>query len=564
MTSVIPVPFYYKKSMKISIVVSFILAGAIATYAAISTREEKDPVIIPWAPKNDLGVDVSEPDVLIDSSSLSKLPADILSVPLLKDTLTEDFVFYYQNNADKLGLTGSLQRIVYEHHLTLKDSLINELLNQPAKIALWRDHKGKLNHFIMVIHRSGLAKMLEPLAHVVAGDSQLSKASPETIQVGNRGIALYKLRYNGQKSLLFASDGDKMVLLSGERFLFKDNKQVADTTALLNDLFHDKQPWNEAFSLTPAAGSKTKKAFQQQILVRSSYLAMGYQRFIPAFKGIRFDKDVKGWHSYLALNGSDESEETSLDFSPVWQTMPSGAGLCVALPLSRRMPAYMLRHAGIAPKVSQKIGDQFSGTAGLCWYPQSRLYSPLLVAQLTDAPGESWDDSLATLFSQFVGKPNQPVEATSDNGMQRWQREIPSRYAPYPGSQSHHPDADGRFFRVSLAHYQQTVVFSLDDTLVDNALRTLRKNFPPMSDVLPAKTNTALYFAPARLADIFKQEAYSSLPQEMEPVFYNAAQTLLYPRLTTLAKEPAYAVTLPKGADIEPAPHWIPLEWLPL
>ena len=65
MTSVIPVPFYYKKSMKISIVVSFILAGAIATYAAISTREEKDPVIIPWAPKNDLGVDVSEPDVLI-------------------------------------------------------------------------------------------------------------------------------------------------------------------------------------------------------------------------------------------------------------------------------------------------------------------------------------------------------------------------------------------------------------------------------------------------------------------------------------------------------------------
>ncbi|EGL70973.1 hypothetical protein CSE899_20508, partial [Cronobacter sakazakii E899] len=70
------------------------------------------------------------------------------------------------------------------------------------------------------IHRSGLAKMLEPLAHVVADDSQLSKASPETIQVGNRGIALYKLRYNGQKSLLFASDGDKMVLLSGERFLF--------------------------------------------------------------------------------------------------------------------------------------------------------------------------------------------------------------------------------------------------------------------------------------------------------------------------------------------------------
>lgn len=562
MMSAIPVPFYRKKSVKISVAVSVILIGAIATYAAMSTMREKDPIIAAWAPKNDLGVDVLKPDVLIDSLSLSKLPADILSVPFLKNTLTEDFVFYYQNNADKLGLMGSLQRIVYEHHLTLKDSLINELLDQPAKIALWRDRKGKLNHFIMVIHRGGLAKMLEPLAHVVASDSQLSKASPETIRVGSRDIALYKLRYNGQKSLLFASDGDKMVLLSGEGFLFKGDQQVADTTALLNDLFHDKQPWNEGFSLPSAAGNEAKNALQQRISVRSSYLAMGYQRFIPAFEGVRFDKDAKGWHSYLALNGSDESEETSLDFSPVWQTMPSGAGLCVALPLSRRMPAYMLRHAGITPEVSQQIGDQFSGTAGLCWYPQSRLYSPLLVAQLTDAPGKSWDDSLATLFGQFVGKPSQPVEATNDNGVQRWQREIPSRYAPYPASQSHHPDAAGRFFRVSLAHYQQTVVFSLDDTLVDNAMRTLRKNFPPMSDVLPAKNTTALYFAPARLADIFKQEAYSSLPQEMEPVFYNAAQTLLYPRLAALAKEPAYAVTLPQGADVESAPHWVSLQWL--
>nr|WP_234004628.1 DUF2138 family protein [Cronobacter sakazakii] len=144
--------------MKISIVVSVILAGAIATYAAISTRGEKDPVIVPWAPKNDLGVEVTEPDVLIDSSSLSKLPADILSVPLLKNTLTEDFVFYYQNNADKLGLTGSLQRIVYEHHLTLKDSLINELLNQPAKIAYGAIIRESLTISLWLSTAAGLLK----------------------------------------------------------------------------------------------------------------------------------------------------------------------------------------------------------------------------------------------------------------------------------------------------------------------------------------------------------------------------------------------------------------------
>lgn len=92
--SAIPVPFYRKKSVQISVAVSVILVGAIATYAAMSTMGEKDPVIAAWAPKNDLGVDVSKPDVLIDSVSLSKLPADILSVPFLKNTLTEDFIFY--------------------------------------------------------------------------------------------------------------------------------------------------------------------------------------------------------------------------------------------------------------------------------------------------------------------------------------------------------------------------------------------------------------------------------------------------------------------------------------
>ncbi|ELN2579220.1 DUF2138 family protein, partial [Enterobacter kobei] len=147
-----------------------------------------------------------------------------------------------------------------------------------------------------------------------------------------------------------------------------------------------------------------------------------------------------------------------------------------------------------------------------------------------------------------------------------WQREIRSRYAPYPASQSRHPDAPGKgnFFRATLGQYQQTVMFSLDDTLVESATRTLRKNFPPMSDVLPKGQQSALYLSPAKLADILKQETWSSLPQDMEPVFYNAAQTLLYPHLMALAKEPAYAITLPENSEFESTPHWIPLQWLPL
>ncbi|HCC0886618.1 TPA: DUF2138 domain-containing protein [Salmonella enterica] len=560
--SMISTSFLGKKSVLASAAVIIILAGGIATLAMMKNMSHKDPIITKWTPHNNLQVDVTRPDVLIQSQSLSQLPSDILSLPFFKDTLTEDFVFYYQNNADRLGIAGSLQRIIFEHQLTLKDSLIHELLDQPAQIALWRDGKGKLNHFIMVIHRGGLAKMLEPLAHVVVGDSQLSKASPETLRIGDRDLPLYKLRYNGQKTLLFASEGDNLVLLSSEDFLFNAQEQATDTTALVNDLLHNRHSWGDSFAMTQESAS----APQQRIMLRSSYLAMGYQRFIPAFAGLRLDKNAQGWRSYLELNDRDSSEEASLDFSSVWQAMPSGAGLCVALPISRRMPAFMLRQSGATPEIAQQIGDQFSGTAGLCWYPQSRLYTPLLVAQLTQAPDLTWDDATATLFSQYIGQPALPIDAVNHDGVYLWQREVRSRYAPYPASQSRHPEAaeQGRFFRASLAHYQQTVVFSLDDTLVENATRTLRKNFPPMSDILPSGQKSALYLSPAKLADIFKQETYSSLPQEMEPIFYNAAQTLLYPRLTALAKEPAYAVVLDKDSEFESAPHWIPLQWLPL
>ncbi|MGZ0843293.1 DUF2138 family protein, partial [Klebsiella pneumoniae subsp. pneumoniae] len=75
---------------------------------------------------------------------------EILEVPLLRDTLTEDFVFYYENNGDRLGLTGTLRRIIYEHDLALKDSLVEELLDQPAQVALWRGADGRLRDFVVV------------------------------------------------------------------------------------------------------------------------------------------------------------------------------------------------------------------------------------------------------------------------------------------------------------------------------------------------------------------------------------------------------------------------------
>ena len=142
---------------------------------------------------------LSRPDGLLETHSLAQLPKDLLAVPFLKETLTEDFVFYYQTHADRLGLIGSLRRIIYEHDLKLQDNLIEQLFDQPADVALWRGADGRLKDFLLVMDRGGLAKLLEPLAKVALDDTQLSKLAD--LKVGGDAVTLYQLNYNASRSL---------------------------------------------------------------------------------------------------------------------------------------------------------------------------------------------------------------------------------------------------------------------------------------------------------------------------------------------------------------------------
>src|SRR5471030_3019212 len=169
---------------------------------------------------------LSRPDALLETRSLSQLPKDLLTVPFLKATLTEDFVFYYEAHVDRLGLIGSLRRIIYEHDLKLQDSLIEQLFDQPADVALWRGADGRLKDFLLVMDRGGLAKVLEPLAKVALDDSQLTQVG--SVKVGADEVALYQLTYNATKALLFASHGDKLVVLSNPAKLYDPQSGTAE------------------------------------------------------------------------------------------------------------------------------------------------------------------------------------------------------------------------------------------------------------------------------------------------------------------------------------------------
>lgn len=522
----------------------------------------------PKAPPMELALEklgLSRPDGLLEAHSLSQLPKDLLAVPFLKATLTEDFVFYYEAHADRLGLIGSLRRIIYEHDLKLQDSLIEELFDQPADVALWRGADGRLKDFLLVMDRGGLAKVLEPLAKVALDDAQLSKLSD--LKVGGDDVALYQLSYNASKSLLFASHGDKLVVLSNPTKLYDPASGSAvepgsvSTTALAALLNGDKL-FPEAFGLPPKAPE-----VKQRISVNASVLAMGYQRFIPNFAGLRFDMDDKGWHSFLAM---DELEnQPDFDFKPIWQAMPMGASACVALPLAAEQQKPLLVKLGADEKAAQAMVDHVAGAAGLCWYADSRLYTPLLVASLNEDDGKL-DADLGNLFGSMVGAYENnvaehafPVVEKQQGSTHQWLRQVSSNFGPYLAKEAEQPEAiTGKaFLRVSLARHGSTLLFSLDDKLVDKALGTLDKRFPPMADVVPKDLLMPVYFGPDSMAQLMQRETLDSLPQDMEPVFYNAAQTYLIPKLRTLGGYGKYALTLPAGSEPDGHWQWLPLEW---
>ncbi|TPG81026.1 DUF2138 domain-containing protein [Pseudomonas mandelii] len=523
----------------------------------------------PKAPPAELASDklgMSRPDGLLETHSLSQLPKDLLAVPFLKETLTEDFVFYYEAHADRLGLIGSLRRIIYEHDLKLQDSLIEQLFDQPADVALWRGADGRLKDFLLVMDRGGLAKVLEPLAKVALDDSQLTKLGD--VKVGADDVALYQLTYNASKALVFASHGDKLVVLSNPTKLYDPESGLSEepgsvSTKAIAALLNGDKLFPEAFGLPPRMPE-----VKQRLSVNSSVLAMGYQRFIPNFAGLRFDMDDKGWHSFLAMDELDNQPD--FDFKPIWQAMPMGASACVALPLAAEQQKPLLVKLGAEESVAQALTEHMAGAAGLCWYADSRLYTPLLVASLNDDDSAKLDGDLGNLFGSMVGAYEGnveehafPVIEKQEGPTHQWQRQVSSNFGPYKAKEAEQPDAiTGKaFMKVSLARHGSTLLFSLDDKLVDKALGTLDKRFPPMADVVPKDLLMPVYFGPDSMAQLMQQETLDSLPQDMEPVFYNAAQTYLIPKLRKLGGYGKYALTLPEGSEPDGHWQWLPLEW---
>jgi uncharacterized protein YfaA (DUF2138 family) len=501
-----------------------------------------------WDGEAALAFDPERPDALIESQSLAALPRDLLRAPLLRELLSEDFVFYYEHNADRLGVAGALRRIAYEHELDWSDRLLAELLDQPAQLALWRSADGALGHALLSLERGALAKLLAPLVKIAADDRQLAQVG--NLEIEGEKVAVYRLRYGWQRALLFAGHGERLRVLVSPSLLGAGDSVESGLALLDAAIRQSPQALPARFALKPLQA-------RHRLVFSADYLALGYGRLLPQVAGLRIELRDERWQGFAALN---PVRAEVLDFAPLWQAAPHDAAACVAAPLSSAVVRALLKRLGPQESIPERLQQRIQGPLALCWSAQSRLYTPLLITRLSPSQlsGPAAAEDLAMdprsdaqilehLFTRLIGTGERelegkrwPVQVDDADGHPRWQRAVSSIWGLHGADEAGEgePRDSGRFLRVAMALQDSHLLFSLDARLVAQAQATLDKRFPPLADRLPSGAPVPLYVAPERLSLLLEQETLASLPADVEAVFRNAAEAHLLPKLRAAAAQP--------------------------
>lgn len=484
---------------------------------------------------NRLSLDLAKPDGLIVTRSLSRLPRDLLRVPLLKDTLKEDFVFYYEHNEDRLSLSGSLRRIAYEHDLAWNDRILREVLDQPAEIAFWRDAKGAAEHTLIAITRDSLAQVVQETATFALKDSQLKLAGE--IKVHGDKVPVLALAYGRDRNLLIASKGNRVVVLSDPGMLLTetgkiDNKAEAVVAKLLSGEAAEQRTLRQDFDLDDAA-------LDHRVAISARFLSFGYQSFFPAVEALRFDFGNGQWSSAVRLAAG-----TSLQPAASARALPARPAACAWLPV-----ALPTTQALAGAKGAPTAVPRFASTGAACWYGESSLQTPLFVAELAADADAATDQALGGIYAWMVK--GEPATGVNRKGVTLWQNQTPAPYGPY------NDDKQKTFYKPTLARKGRLVIFSPDDKLVSLALDTLERRYPSVADTMPATPGSTQLaaFTPAAIAKLSRAAVFEVLEQ---PALRDAAQTHLVPRLEALGKYPAYRLVLPKA---NPAGGWQSVNW---
>lgn len=156
-TSLIKKPWYQRKRIILPLLIATPVVAAGFWFSTVFSKSNISGNASP--------VDIAQPDAWVHSQNLSELPRDLLTVPLIKDVLTEDFLYFYDTDEDWLSLKGSMRRISFEHELKWQDNLLQSMAQSPADIYLWRDSSSALRYWAIGVERKDLTAVAQQLAH---------------------------------------------------------------------------------------------------------------------------------------------------------------------------------------------------------------------------------------------------------------------------------------------------------------------------------------------------------------------------------------------------------------
>jgi uncharacterized protein YfaA (DUF2138 family) len=501
--------------------------------------------------------DLGHPDALIRTASLSQLPRDFLKVPIAHDVLTEDLVYYYEQGEDRLGINGAFKRIAYEHDLDWSDRLLVSIFNEPAEVALWRDGKGALRNYALVVKRNALGKVLQEAASAAMKDSQLSLAGEIDTSAGKAKV--FALTVNPRRTLLLVSQGDKLVVLSDPGLLFdKDNKVVTEAQDSIAQWLTTDGTLSRQFALDEGAKSGTKPV--HTFAISSSALSLGYGAFMPGFKGLRFDFGTT-WSTSVWVDAST-LPKTGLGDAALWKAVPANPSVCTVLPLDWNTAQKVVTEAKNKPSLGEgaKIAG-LNGSALACWYGESTLYSPVFVVKLSGGLGER-KASLQALANWAItqrdakGGKTGPVDIAEKGDVMQWHSATPVA----ANVLAQHP----KLLPAALAARGDYVAFSPDGSLVNLVLATLARTNPSVADQMPTTDGTLALITPHRLSPMVEQETLAALTASDDSSLREVAQAKLPPHMKALAAYPAYRLEL--SASSKPligkvASGWQLVEW---
>ncbi|HEX7558151.1 MAG TPA: DUF2138 family protein, partial [Usitatibacter sp.] len=302
-----------KRVWILAIVVVAVIASAAGYQRGSHWKEYKYP-------GTRLMADLRQPDALIRTSSLSRLPRDLLKVPIARDVLTEDLAFYYEQHEDRLGLKGAVRRIAYEHQLDWTDRLIAGALDEPAEVALWRDGRGALRHFAIVMRRNALSKVIQEAGTVALKDRQLTSAGTLATSAGEATILA--LQTSPRRTFLVIARGERIVVLSDPGLLFGSGRAIDPASgAAVAEWLDVDGALSHGFAL------EEDKPAAHTLVVGAPTLALGYGSFLSGFKAMRFDFGAT-WSTSLWI---DQPTLASWGDAALWRAAPANPGACVAL-----------------------------------------------------------------------------------------------------------------------------------------------------------------------------------------------------------------------------------------